>query len=213
MVKINKIAAVSIYNKALEEEDYEQTLALEKQIIATHNAKYIYKFACNVLGTDRTNLTNGIIKANNPLYVYYFARDVKNLTKEHILKLENCIINSADYEIMLMFARDIDRADIHLISTKVMTAPKYDDIINYMRFVKLEGSDICFLNMRARSIIYEEMNEDLKKEYWSTIHEIFDEQELSKKRSQPKNKLVFSSKNRKSGLTFEKLKKKITLFM
>lgn len=194
MVKINKTAAVSIYKKALEEKNYKQILVLEKQIIDTHNARYIYKFACDVLGTDRTNLTNGIIKANNPLYVYYFARDVKNLTKEHILKLENYIINSADYEIMLMFARDIDRADIHLISTKVMTAPKYDDIINYMRFVKLDGTDICFLNVKARSFIYEEMNEDLKKEYWSTIHEIFDKQDLSKKRSQSKKKLSFFRK-------------------
>lgn len=210
MVKINRNDALSIYEKALSEKNYKQIIALEKQIIATRNAEYIYKFACNVLGTDRTTLTNGITKANNPLYVYYFARDVKNLTKEHILKLENCVINSGNFEIMLMFARDIDRADIHLISTKFLTATRYDDIINYIRFVKLEGSDICHLTMKARSIIYEEMNDDLKEEYWSAIHDIFDENEQLPQHNEQKKKLSFPKINLKPALTFVKIKKKKT---
>lgn len=174
MVKINKEEFASLYKKALKEENYKQLIELENKIIATKNGEYIYKFACNVLGTDRTNLTEAIIKTNNLLYIYYFARDVKNLTKKHILKLENCIINSGNFEIMLMFARDIDRADTNLITSKVLNMNNYDNIINYMRFVKLEGSDVYLLNMKARSIVYEGKNDSLKAEYWSTIHEIFD---------------------------------------
>lgn len=174
MVKINKEEIASLYKKALKEENYEQLVDIENKIIATKNGEYIYKFACNVLGTDRTNLTDGIIKTNNLLYIYYFARDVKNLTKKHILKLENCIINSGNFEIMLMFARDVDRADTNLITSKVLNMNNYDNIINYMRFVKLEGSDVYLLNMKARSIVYEGKNDSLKAEYWSTIHEIFD---------------------------------------
>ncbi len=151
---------------------------LEDAIINTHNAQYIYAFACNVervdilkledaliyvflytvcyhndfeclcdfanlTGADISKLEDAIIKKNTALYIYEFAKKVKDA---NILKLEDAIITTWDLLYIFVFARDIKGANIQKLEDAVI---QYDvmDGAYIKRFInEVSGANIEKLN-------------------------------------------------------------------
>jgi len=91
-------------------------------------AKELQDLYCNV-----EDIENYIISANDPHYIYRFAREIKNVD---IPKLQQAIINTQHFNYIAKFACFIGEADANLIEELIIEANNAKAAYIYLKFGK-----------------------------------------------------------------------------
>ncbi|WP_262964528.1 hypothetical protein [Methylobacter psychrophilus] len=96
---------------------------LQEQVISLADAELAYRFAHDLLEADLERLELVIVAAQIPRIAYEFAL-IKAARGGNIKKLQDMIIHSADGGLMLLFAADVEGADIELFEEAIRCHPE-----------------------------------------------------------------------------------------
>jgi hypothetical protein len=96
---------------------------LQEQVISLADAELAYRFAHDLLEADLDRLELVILTAKMPRIAYEFAL-IKAARGGNIEKLQDMIIRSADGGLMLLFAADVEGADIELFEEAIRYHPE-----------------------------------------------------------------------------------------
>jgi len=106
---------------------------LQQQVVALGDAELAYRFAHDLPEADLELLEAIIIKANQPRIAYEFSL-IKAERGGAIEQLQEVIIDSNDGGLMILFAADVDGADIELLEDAVRRHPE----TKYMQLFEAE---------------------------------------------------------------------------
>lgn len=96
--------------------------ALQEQVIALGDAELAYRFAHELPQADLDKLEVLIVTAQDPRIAYEFAL-IKAERGGDIQQLQEVVIASADGGLMILFAADVETADIERLEEAVRQHP------------------------------------------------------------------------------------------
>ena len=96
---------------------------LQEQVIVLGDAELAYRFAHHLIEADLERLEAVIIAANIPRIAYEFAL-IKASRGGDIVKLQDLIIESAEGGLMILFAADVEGADLVLFEDAISGLPE-----------------------------------------------------------------------------------------
>ncbi|MDD2801060.1 MAG: hypothetical protein PHC94_00970 [Methylobacter sp.] len=114
------MTAVELLKRISEQGFNEQ---LQQQVVALDDAELAYRFAHDLPEADLELLESIVINANQPRIAYEFAL-IKAERGGVIAQLQETVIDSNDGGLMILFAADVDGADLELLEEAIRRHPE-----------------------------------------------------------------------------------------
>jgi len=113
------MTAVELLKRISEQGFNEQ---LQQQVVALDDAELAYRFAHDLPEADLELLESIVINANQPRIAYEFAL-IKAERGGVIEQLQETVIDSNDGGLMILFAADVNGADLELLEDAIRRHP------------------------------------------------------------------------------------------